>query len=206
MERLDSDKLQLTDPFAVINGVLPAFFRIALLQIEEPQHARQGSLEVAAVCRQIAPSSHNPSVWTQAAKLMEAFGTCNDDGERDVVCLADHANDCREIQILSYLVGSFDRDLQSAFTTHVIGLANADEWYRRGTSVYTELFSPFIETYWRNAFANRRFEFSVPSIVEAELALVSTHPIEQKARATLKAVSSSFSTRDAGECAQWLRR
>ena len=204
VQQLDEGGLQLTDPFGIINGVIPAFFRIALSAFADPIIAAEKTAEVAAICKQIAPSAYAPSVWLQASSLFERFGAVL--SENALIAISDYSCDCREIQILSYFAATFNQDLQTAFTAHVIGLSHADSWYGDNSAIYRMLFSPFIEQFWRAAFSKRRFEFSSPRIVEQDFQdLVSLSSAEMP-RAILRAVSSSFHARDTGDCIDSLRR
>jgi hypothetical protein len=202
MKDLDDESKKLTDPFGIINGAIPAFFRIAFLAFEDRLRAASDSRSVAALCLQIAPNAEQPKVWQQAAKLFDGFASSISDGES--IRISDYADACREIQILSYFAGTFTQELQSVFTAHVIGLAHVDSWYSENLGVYTELVSPFINDFWRQAFAKRRFEFSNPRIVEQDLREIEQSPPKNAARSILKAVSASFSTRHAGDCARSL--
>jgi hypothetical protein len=199
---LDEDSKKLTDSFSIVHGALPTFFRLAHLSLHQDKNVASDSHSVATICRQIAPNAVQPEIWQQAAKLFDAFAETISLGTQ--LKISDYANCCREIQILSYFVAAFGRELQFAFTAHVVGFAHVLSWYAESPDVIEELFAPFVASFWRLSFTKRRFEFSNPRVVEQALLEIEQKPSEDLARSILKAVGLGFSTKDAGECAQSL--
>ncbi|MGB7747445.1 MAG: hypothetical protein WBN75_09175 [Verrucomicrobiia bacterium] len=71
-------------------------------------------------------------------------------------------------------------------------------------SAYRQIAAPFILEYWKTAFAQARFEFSTPSMVEQELKAACQVSKDKQPQAILRVVSNGLGIHPSTQQRDWL--
>lgn len=192
------------ESFTVTTGVLPVALRISITDLQSKESSRTCASEACDACRKIAGSASNPDLWAQAAELIAAIFVDRLPGKELVEKGMKFEN--QSLLTIAYIGASLQDDLSlnSDCRLHLVAMPYLDRSTRAERLVYRQLAVPFISQFWAKAFTEKRFQFSMPRILEGELASLRQVNPERRALAILRAISSNLNVKLSEQDKEWL--
>lgn len=188
-----------------VQALLPAFLRISTLAVDDFAYAGTYATGLSAACRQISGGSITPDFWLDIARRLEQVFA----RDTPAATLISQGNQMvRDGQVVPGVIsliggtlqpGVFLQDALGAHLTAVIHLSS--DIFALDSPMHRRIVLPFFATYWRSAFQRNRFQFSVPRLVEQQLAEVSQAPIRRQVKIILRTVADGLG----GQIPDWVR-
>lgn len=192
------------DRFSVNQVYLPAMLRIARVALHDRAAALEAATQMNRLCQYYATDAHDAEYHLGASRIFEAVA--DEANIRQIVELASSFDEQEQqpLRILGYLAVSTGQSPPDAFGSQLASIQVLWGWHPPESPVHRELLLPFIQEYWTQAFANQRFLFRAPAVVEPALEAAQAAPEPTRTLAVLRAVQSGFSIRGLEISARWL--
>jgi hypothetical protein len=193
----ESDRKTAED-FGAITGLVPAVLSIATLAINERtrEQARRDAAKIVATCREIAPISMAPDLWLLFAAAVEKAYVREDDSEEMVRWRKTLPPQPLSFAVIARVAASARATAQQALENLLPAVVEISKMYPPEQPVHREILLPFVETYWTDAFENRRIQFGYAMAVETLLPNAKAAPERERVAAIFRAVHAGFTFRE----------
>jgi hypothetical protein len=206
--RLGEDDRRMTEDYAGIMGLMPSVLLVARIAAEGNQEqAREKARSLAAACREIAPTSAYPELWSLAADSVERAYA---DGHPHYQMLELRKMFPKpkpiSLDAIGLLAATAEATPEQAIGCMLGIMPTLCSWYRPNSPAFREILLPFVETYWTAALRDRKFLFSYGATVEGQLPQARLAPERERVASVLRAVRAGFRFREAlpPEIQRWL--
>jgi len=183
-------------------GILPAVLRINTVTLLDRKAAAAFAIEVQVACRKIAASASNPSLWQDIAQLFGHIYIDRVPGSELVKRGNQFEN--QTLMTVAYFGACIQDDISHTTSCKIQLSVMPFVQTIMPRSAYRQIATPFILEYWKTAFAQARFEFSTPSIVEQELKVACQVSTDKQPQAILRAVSNGLGIHPSTQQRDWL--
>jgi len=176
----------------LLAGVAAPGHRLSSLYLSDPIQAQLRAQTVTAKCLQLAENAADLQLWEAAINLLSTIFEGKMTGKELVEQV--HALEGTETNTLRYIaaIGATlqpDLSLRNAFVNHITVLRSLAPLLAQLPGMYRRCIVPFFLSYWQAAFEKQRFRFSAIRLVEEDVKLAQSLPVEQRVRSVLKAIA-----------------
>ena len=207
-----NENWDLAEVWAIGQGVLPVFIRIADLSINDAASAKACAVDVSATISEVAEASVSPGRWKSVIQCLKdtfispvASAELYERGR--AAAKADQTAEFAMHYIAATVVPS--RPLRESALLHCHAVHAIELLFGSGSPLTRQVVAPFIIRFWQNVFDNERFRLSSPnSAAEAfKAALVHSDGLRVQAifAAVLPAVGATKQNLS-GSVRAWLER
>jgi len=195
---MPNDNWVLAEVWTADRGVIPAVMQIWRVALADSNEANRLAKELISTCEQIAEYASNPGLWNElgvmvasilvdpksAAELHEISNEAANEGEST-------------LHRLGYLGCTLvpGAPIERAAVYHAVIFENLHSTVGERSPTYSKIAIPFLTEFWHQRFAQQRFRFSAPHIVERALSDAADASIDSRAQMVLKAALDGFRTR-----------
>ena len=191
---LDVEAQRRVNSSTALMGVIPTVLYLATLHVEEASRARADEVakELIAGCRALCSPPDHPAYWEQIVQPIE-MAFMQDVRQPEILrWKGTLCNVVPEREALVFLAMAANATAEEAITVLLPILKPIEAWYPPRSEIHRALLVPYVEKYWMTCFAQMRFRFRSPQMVEMLLADACKEPEEKRIRAILRAVLNGF--------------
>lgn len=185
------DKIKV-DRFTLYTALVPAFLRVSTIALSNSDLACKYADQISAVCRQVEASAAEPKVWSGSAKLFDALGRGATLEEFRQLAESFDMGNYQALRVMGYLGCAIVGGPDDAFCAHVATFQTILSWYKPASPTYSQILLPYFEEFWLKRFAEARFAFRSPALIEPSLKSAVQQPSGTRAKAILRAVRPAF--------------
>jgi len=184
-------------------GILPAVLRINTVALLDRKAAAAFAIEVQVACRKIATSASNPSLWQDMAQLFGHIYIDRVPGSELVKRGNQYEN--QTLMSVAYFGACIQDDISHPTSCKIQLSVMPFVQTIIPRSAYRQIAAPFILEYWKSAFAQARFEFSTPGVVEQELTAACQVLKDKQPQAILRVMANGLGINPSIDQRKWLQ-
>lgn len=201
---LQVQQRQAIESGAAALAVLPAAFSVGRRMVESKEEGIKLGRVLASACRQIGSTAADQVLWTVLADTLDRMSQAHASGH-ELVSFGNSFGSSRQVvAILAYLGASLHGGPDDAFNAQLACMRSLFQCCPPDSPRHRQLLLPFIECFWRTMLSQRRFGFSMPSVVENAMAEACQAPVERRVIAILRAVRLGVTSRADTATTEWL--
>lgn len=195
------------EDYAAVAGILPFFFELATDRLNGNEDLSAKVEMLTSICQQIAVTASKPSLWVDAADLLQGFFMSRFTGyELTKKAETFSSSDTTSLQTLALLAAAMESSPEQAIYNHLETMPFLVNVFRSLDLIYERRLVPFYRAFWAKTLHENRFRFRSPDIVEQMLKGISTSAEWTVFPKILKLVSSSIGIAPSQKVSLWLEK
>ena len=207
--KLPEDKRHQGDYFSLIIALVPAAIWVVRLSLTDPGAAVSAGRRVAAACRQLSQDQWGDrDLWQTAAELFELSSVERTNAEQILarVRRIEGRDEGRTaLRVLGYMLATWHACADEAIHCQLGCIDVLLQWFGPEEPAHHIILAPYVESYWRRATGECRFEFRSPDHTIAAIEAAATAPESKRVQAILSAAAGGFRIRGLGDVLRRLR-
>ncbi|WP_310425152.1 hypothetical protein [Chamaesiphon sp. VAR_48_metabat_135_sub] len=178
---------QQVENFTFIIGVIPIIFRIANLAIFQPELAKNQSIDLAVMCREISHVSCTQSLLKTTADIIDQIhlqqSTCTEFISQYQNTIS--ADNILPIGKLITVLLQQDKSLKEALVVHSLIIEQVQNLTKSHPITYQKIILPYFYNYWKKALDQIMFRFNNPQLTASLINQTQELPSNQQVQIIL---------------------
>ena len=201
-----TELLLKAEQFAVLFGLIPAAFNIAIIAVYNIEYAKRKAENVVSASRKISETAVDSYIWVTAAELLEQIYSQESTHDGIVRYTKKNYQNFSFLTVIGYLVATLQHDIllpKAVFDHLVIAPFLYNEFIKHKVT-YRLIILKFFVDYWRNKFQKMPCSFRSYSLIHQILSHLETIPEEERLQTILCSVAFSLNVSIPEHTKEWI--